>query len=536
MIRKKKGFVLLPVVLATFIMGMLGIGLASMYSGTFSTMNAGKAASKAKDFATIEGNYVKLNGYDTASSMTHDWESLSDLVGPDATGWQSKVETSSTATSADGNQVKVMKVAVKKDSDIASRYTYEVPVVQGKDSYTKAEIDAMMSVVNGNFTKVNNRIDAMIEDTNNIKTQINNLYADMDSLNKNLDKLHTLVENYRTSLLNSINGVQGNLDAEIAARKAADASESSARQSADNALNKRCDNIDGKIKDLQGALSNTQERVKSLEGRVSSLEGRTKNLEDRASALESGLDAETKARIAADKSITDELHSVRDNLTEKYKALKTSVDDIGGKVKNMSKDVKANTDNIASINELLKNSFVFNGKHNTGISLAYDATQKKMRAYYNGQEVPLGSQDIDYFNPIQVVDSDKEYTLANLPVYDTGNVIPNPYVKDLSLTFDPKTDMSEGREISFGQTSYVRGTATQLIRIEPGENLTHPVLKQVCLPGDKFIAVNERYYLNDGNHQTIGYYAKVIPVKEVIRAQDNTAEWNRLLKPYIGKS
>lgn len=392
MIRKKKGFVLLPVVLATFIMGMLGIGLASMYSGTFSTMNAGKAASKAKDFATIEGNYVKLNGYDTASSMTHDWESLSDLVGPDATGWQSKVETSSTATSADGNQVKVMKVAVKKDSDIASRYTYEVPVVQGKDSYTKAEIDAMMSVVNGNFTKVNNRIDAMIEDTNNIKTQINNLYADMDSLNKNLDKLHTLVENYRTSLLNSINGVQGNLDAEIAARKAADASESSARQSADNALNKRCDNIDGKIKDLQGALSNTQERVKSLEGRVSSLEGRTKNLEDRASALESGLDAETKARIAADKSITDELHSVRDNLTEKYKALKTSVDDIGGKVKNMSKDVKANTDNIASINELLKNSFVFNGKHNTGISLAYDATQKKMRAYYNGQEVPLGSQ------------------------------------------------------------------------------------------------------------------------------------------------
>ena len=364
MIRKKKGFVLLPVVLATFIMGMLGIGLASMYSGTFSTMNAGKAASKAKDFATIEGNYVKLNGYDTASSMTHDWESLSDLVGPDATGWQSKVETSSTATSADGNQVKVMKVAVKKDSDIASRYTYEVPVVQGKDSYTKAEIDAMMSVVNGNFTKVNNRIDAMIEDTNNIKTQINNLYADMDSLNKNLDKLHTLVENYRTSLLNSINGVQGNLDAEIAARKAADASESSARQSADNALNKRCDNIDGKIKDLQGALSNTQERVKSLEGRVSSLEGRTKNLEDRASALESGLDAETKARIAADKSITDELHSVRDNLTEKYKALKTSVDDIGGKVKNMSKDVKANTDNIASINELLKNSFVFNGKHN----------------------------------------------------------------------------------------------------------------------------------------------------------------------------
>jgi peptidoglycan hydrolase CwlO-like protein len=278
------------------------------------------------------------------------------------------------------------------DSDIASRYTYEVPVVQGKDSYTKAEIDAMMSVVNGNFTKVNNRIDAMIEDTNNIKTQINNLYADMDSLNKNLDKLHTLVENYRTSLLNSINGVQGNLDAEIAARKAADASESSARQSADNALNKRCDNIDGKIKDLQGALSNTQERVKSLEGRVSSLEGSTKNLEDRASALESGLDAETKARIAADKSITDELHSVRDNLTEKYKALKTSVDDIGGKVKNMSKDVKANTDNIASINELLKNSFVFNGKHNTGISLAYDATQKKMRAYYNGQEVPLGSQ------------------------------------------------------------------------------------------------------------------------------------------------
>lgn len=138
--------------------------------------------------------------------------------------------------------------------------------------------------------------------------------------------------------------------------------------------------------------------------------------------------------------------------------------------------------------------------------------------------------NIDYFNPIQVVDSDKEYTLANITALDTGNVIPNPYVKDLSLTFDPKTDVSEGHGMTFGQISYVRGTATQLIRMGPtGENLTHPVLKQVCLPGDKFIAVNERYYLSDGTQN--GYYATFIPVKEVIRAQDNTAEWNRLLKP-----
>lgn len=137
-------------------------------------------------------------------------------------------------------------------------------------------------------------------------------------------------------------------------------------------------------------------------------------------------------------------------------------------------------------------------------------------------------------NPIQVVDSNKEYTLANITALDTGNVIPNPYVKDLSLTFDPKTDVSEGHGMTFEQTSYVRGTATQLIRIGlSGENLTHPVLKQVCLPGDKFITVNERYYLSDGTQN--GYYATVIPVKEVIRAQDNTAEWNLLLKPYIGK-
>lgn len=360
MIRKKKGFVLLPVVLATFIMGMLGIGLASMYSGTFSTMNAGKAASKAKDFATIEGNYVKLNGYDTASSMTHDWESLSDLVGPDATGWQSKVETSSTATSADGNQVKVMKVAVKKDSDIASRYTYEVPVVQGKDSYTKAEIDAMMAVINGNFTSVNSRLDQLANTSNNLQSQINALNTDVSNLSTNLGKLSTLVENYRTSLLNSINNVQGNLD-----------KESSARIAADTALNSRCDAINKSINSLQDSLNNTKDRVTSLEKRTSDLE-------------------------AADASIRKDMNSIKDDLTGKYSNLQSKVGDLTGKVNNIGSKVDTNTTRIASINDLLNgNTFIRNDSANKDkkLSLAYNESDKKLHAYYGGAEVPLGSQD-----------------------------------------------------------------------------------------------------------------------------------------------
>lgn len=108
-------------------------------------------------------------------------------------------------------------------------------------------------------------------------------------------------------------------------------------------------------------------------------------------------------------------------------------------------------------------------------------------------------------------------------------------MKDLSLTFDPKTDMSHGRGEAFGQYSHVRGTATQVIRISQSENLTHPILKDVCLPGDKFIAFNFATFVDGGSHIGGNALATVIPAKEVIRAQDNTAEWNRLLKPYIGK-
>ena len=386
---RRKGFILLPVVLATFIMGMLGIGLASMYSGTFSTMNAGKAASKAKDFATIEGNYIKLNGYDTAASMTHDWESLSDLVGPDGSEWQSKVENSSTSTTADGDQVKVMKVAVKKNSDIASRYTYEVPVVNGNDTYTKAEIDAMMSVVNGNFTKVNNRIDELANKSDNIQSQIDGLKVDISTLNTNLSKLNTLVENYRTSLLNSINQ-------EIADRKAADSAESSARIAADNKLNQRCDAINKSIQDLQNSLNTTNERLNS----------------------------EIQARKDADAAIRRDMTSIQNELTTKYTNLQSTVSQLSDKVTNMGSKVDTNTNKIASINELLKNSFVFNGKRDTGISLAYDATSKSMKAYYNGQEVALGTQSgiDDSPTPDKFTDEGGYYKFPNGLVMQWGKI------------------------------------------------------------------------------------------------------------------
>lgn len=139
---------------------------------------------------------------------------------------------------------------------------------------------------------------------------------------------------------------------------------------------------------------------------------------------------------------------------------------------------------------------------------------------------------MDYFNPIQVHHSDKGYTLANITGPNKGIIIPNSYVKDLQLTFSSAIPVSpESKNIT--QYSYVTGTATQLIVLEGGENLTHPILKDVCLPGDKFTLRNYQVFLTDGIVQ--GTLGKIYPVTEILKAQDDTAEWNRLLKPYIGK-
>lgn len=126
---KKHGFVLLPAVLSIFILGLLGVSLASIYSDTFATLSAGKAASSAQQFAQIEAEYLKTLGFDEAATGKHTWNTMEKFVG-DADGkeWESQVENVRHMQVSEDNAVDIYKISVRKKGDKTSAYSVEIPL------------------------------------------------------------------------------------------------------------------------------------------------------------------------------------------------------------------------------------------------------------------------------------------------------------------------------------------------------------------------------------------------------------------------
>lgn len=126
---KKHGFVLLPAVLSIFILGLLGVSLASIYSDTFATLSAGKAASSAQQFAQIEAEYLKTLGFDEAATGKHTWNTMEKFVG-DADGkeWESQVEHVRHMQVSEDNAVDIYKISVRKKGDKTSAYSVEIPL------------------------------------------------------------------------------------------------------------------------------------------------------------------------------------------------------------------------------------------------------------------------------------------------------------------------------------------------------------------------------------------------------------------------
>ena len=78
---KRRGFLLLEGVLLLAVLSALSVGTTAIFSGQFNTMNAGKQASQAQQYASVEGTYVRIKGYPNVDDLTHDWKDMSDLVG-----------------------------------------------------------------------------------------------------------------------------------------------------------------------------------------------------------------------------------------------------------------------------------------------------------------------------------------------------------------------------------------------------------------------------------------------------------------------
>ena len=132
---QKRGIVILNALIAIVIVGLLGISLTSIYANMFSTLSAGRDASQAQQYAQIEGEYLKTQGYDNADSSVHDWKTMENLLGSDDGNlWEFKVESVRDTEIDDGNKLKIVKVSVRQKGDTTSRASYEVPLSSQNDN------------------------------------------------------------------------------------------------------------------------------------------------------------------------------------------------------------------------------------------------------------------------------------------------------------------------------------------------------------------------------------------------------------------
>lgn len=126
---KRKGFVLMPAILSIFILGMLGVSLASIYSDTFSVLTAGKEASLSGSYAGLESEYLKALGYDEAGTGAHNWGTMEKFLGDDeGKQWESKVEKLRHIDISDDNSVDIYRISTRKKGDTAASYSIEVPL------------------------------------------------------------------------------------------------------------------------------------------------------------------------------------------------------------------------------------------------------------------------------------------------------------------------------------------------------------------------------------------------------------------------
>ena len=277
---KRRGFLLLEGVLLLAVLSALSVGTTAIFSGQFNTMNAGKQASQAQQYASVEGTYVRIKGYPNVSDLTHDWKDMSDLIGTDdGANWESKVEVARTATTDDGNEMKVVKLSVRKKGDIVSRFSEEIPLVSGLEVYTKDEIDSMFDTVDSEINNLNSDLDAFKNET---ASNFTNIINNINTINDNLETLRQMIEAEKATREAAINAEHNAwmaaLQNEQAARTARDAELTSQIKSLQDSLDKLQAAINTEVNQRKAADTALQKNIDTLQNDVNSKYSELKNL------------------------------------------------------------------------------------------------------------------------------------------------------------------------------------------------------------------------------------------------------------------
>lgn len=347
---KRRGFLLLEGVLLLAVLSALSVGTTAIFSGQFNTMNAGKQASQAQQYASVEGTYVRIKGYPNVSDLTHDWKDMSDLIGTDdGANWESKVEVARTATTDDGNEMKVVKLSVRKKGDIVSRFSEEIPLVSGLEVYTKDEIDSMFDTVDSEINNLNSDLDAFKNET---ASNFTNIINNINTINDNLETLRQMIEAEKATREAAIN-------AEHNAWMAALQNEQAARTARDAELTSQITSLQDSLDKLQAAINTEVNQRKAAD-----------------TALQNNINSEASARKAADSTLQKNIDTLQNDVNSKYSELK-----------NLYNNLKGRLDG----SEFVKSKDAANN-----ISLKYEQkdgeSTKSLHGYVDGVEVPLASQ------------------------------------------------------------------------------------------------------------------------------------------------
>jgi len=348
---KRRGFLLLEGVLLLAVLSALSVGTTAIFSGQFNTMNAGKQASQAQQYASVEGTYVRVKGYPNVDDLTHDWKDMSDLVGTeDGANWESKVEVARTAKTDDGNEMKVIKLSVRKKGDIVSRFSEEIPLVSGLEVYTKDEIDSMFDTVDSEINNLNSDLDAFKNET---ASNFTNIINNINSINDNLETLRQMIEAEKATREAAIN-------AEHNAWMAALQNEQAARTARDAELTSQIKSLQNSLDKLQAAINTEVNQRKAAD-----------------TALQNNINSEASARKAADSTLQKNIDTLQNDVNSKYSELK-----------NLYNNLKGRLDG----SEFVKSKDAANN-----IALKYEQkdgeSTKSLHGYVDGVEVPLASQD-----------------------------------------------------------------------------------------------------------------------------------------------
>lgn len=347
---KRRGFLLLEGVLLLAVLSALSVGTTAIFSGQFNTMNAGKQASQAQQYASVEGTYVRVKGYPNVDDLTHDWKDMSDLVGTeDGANWESKVEVARTAKTDDGNEMKVIKLSVRKKGDIVSRFSEEIPLVSGLEVYTKDEIDSMFDTVDSEINNLNSDLDAFKNET---ASNFTNIINNINSINDNLETLRQMIEAEKATREAAIN-------AEHNAWMAALQNEQAARTARDAELTSQIKSLQNSLDKLQAAINTEVNQRKAAD-----------------TALQNNINSEASARKAADSTLQKNIDTLQNDVNSKYSELK-----------NLYNNLKGRLDG----SEFVKSKDAANN-----IALKYEQkdgeSTKSLHGYVDGVEVPLASQ------------------------------------------------------------------------------------------------------------------------------------------------